>query len=305
MSVKGLVTSNLSNTEKILLTIILSIITIIGVIGNLLICVTFNCRKRIKHMHRSTRYLVVNLGFIDMLTSMNNILYILSLDQIDLSSNHLLCQWSGFANMGLVLVSIWLIVLISMNRAAIITNRSRYFAKRKTIGYIAVIWLVSLAIGLAPILGWSKYYYQEIRLLCTVVFLNPRSFSVVQFVTFELLPGVLIVYSTFVIVKLKRRNLRRIMELNVTNRSERLQQDAKQTAMLLVVILAFVLCFVPDFTLVRINIDNKIPAIIFALSTTLRLLNHAINPIIYGLMNKDFRASVRALTKTFVTSMTQ
>ena len=256
-------------------------------------------------MYRATRYLIVNLGFIDMLISMNNILYILSLDKIDLSSNHLLCQWSGFANIGLVLASIWFIVLISINRAAIVTNHSKCFAKRKTIGYIAVIWLVSLAIGAAPMLGWSKYYYQEIRLICTVVFLNPRSFSVVHFITFELLPGVLIVYCTFVILKLKKQNLGRVVELNVSNRRDRLQQDAKQTAMLLVVILAFVLCFLPDFTLVRLNLGNKIPAILFAFSTTFRLLNHAINPIIYGLMNKDFRASLSALTKTIITSMTQ
>lgn len=297
MPVRTVVSSSLSLSEKIVFTIILSIITVIGILGNLLICMIFPYRQRIKHMHISSRYLIINLGFVDMLISMNNILYILNLNGIDLTSNHRVCQWSGFANIGLVLVSIWLIVMISANRAAIITNRSHYFTKKKTIVYIAVDWVISLAIGVAPILGWSKYYYQEHRLICTVVFLNPRSFSITYFLIFELLPAILIVYCTIVILKLKRQNLRRVIALDVSNRSARLMQDARQTVMLLVVIFIFGLCFLPDFVMKRAKLGNNVPAVLFALSTTLRLLNHAINPIIYGFMNKDFKISLFQIAK--------
>ena len=289
--------SSLTLPERIAFTIILALITFIGIFGNLFICMIFPYKQKIKHVHKSTRYLIANLGFIDMLTSLNNILYILSLNGTDLTSKHGVCQWSGFANIGLVLVSIWFIVLISVNRAAIVTNRSSYFTKKRTIAYIVTVWGISVAIGVAPVCGWSRYYYQEHRLVCTVVFLNPRSFSVIYFITFELLPGILIIYSTSVILKLKRRNLRRILELDEMNRTVRLQQDARHTLMLLVVILTFILCFLPDFILKRANLGNNVPPVLFALATTLRLLNHAINPIIYGFMNKDFRTSILLVTK--------
>ena len=292
---------SLSIEERIIITIILSIVTLIGIIGNLLVCIIFKGRRRVRQIHASTRSLIISLGFVDMIISMNNIPYILSVNNIDLMSNNAMCQISGFANIGLVLISIWLIVIISINRAAIVTNSSNFFTINKTLAYICSVCVVSCVFGIAPILGWSKYIYQQSRLVCTVIFLNPVSFSVAYLILFELCPGVFIVYSTYIIIKLKRRNLRRILAFDVTNRGTRLQQDTRQTMMLLVVIFAFVVCFLPDFAIKRALRGNKVKPLILALSTVLRLLNHAINPIIYGLLNKDFRRSLFVIGKSIFT----
>lgn len=302
VSFLGAMTANeLSFAEKMIVTIVLCCITLVGIFGNLLICIIFSGRRRVKQMHLSTRYLIINLGCIDMIISMNNIIYLLNVNGIYVTSNSVVCQWSGLANIGLVLISIWLIVLISINRVCIVTNRARFFSKHKTLTYMAAVWLLSIVYGVAPILGWSKYHYQQSRLVCSIIFLESKSFSILYFILFEVLPGIVIMHCSVVIIKLKRRNLQRILSFDVSNRQRRIQQDTRQTMMLLVVIFAFVVCYVPNFVIKRALRRLLLPPIILALSTVFRLLNHSINPVIYGFLNRDFRKSFFAICKSIFT----
>ena len=203
------------------------------------------------------------------------------------------CQWNGFANIGLVLASIWLIVLISMNRAFIVTNHGNLFTKEKTIVYIAAVWLKSVCTGIAPVLGWSKFYNQESRLVCIVMYRKLKSFSIMYHMLFEVIPSFIIGINTFIVLKLKRRHLMLIKTINATSRDIRLQQDSNETLMLLGVIFAFILCFLPDFILERSRSKETPSVILELMSTIFRMLNHAVNPIIYGIFNRTLRQVLR------------
>ena len=281
-----------SIAEKIVTTFLLIIITLIGTFGNFLISYIFNRKGMVNHVHISTRYLIINLGIVDMIISISNVVYLLNLHGYNLTGNYILCQTSGFVNIGLVLSSIWIIVLIGLNRACIVTRKPYYFTKNRTLFYIFLAWLLPMLIGIAPIFGWSKYFNRKSQLVCTIVFLNSRSFSVFYLIAFELVPGVTLGVCTFIILKIKKKNLKRIVTFEISNKEERLKQDSRQTVMLLVVILAFVICFLPECLLKRVRRHYVPHTAIDALSSIFRLTNHAANPLIYGLLNTDFRRSL-------------
>ena len=289
-------TNGVSPIDKIIITLLLSTFTVIGTIGNLFICIFFKRRTIVRRqIYESTCYLIKILAFVDMLKSMDNVIYILNLNEANLNSNFALCQWSGFANIGIVGASVWLIAVISINRACVVTNHANIFTRKRTLMYIGGVLLSSLIAGIAPVLGWSEYHNQKSRLVCTITYREPKSYSTFHHIIFEVIPGFAIGISTFIILKVKRRHLRRVIAADTNNRDARLRQDSKQTVMLLVVIFAFILCFLPDFILERIRKGKPPSVTLDLLSTTFRSLNHAINPIIYGLFNRSFRNSL--LTK--------
>ncbi len=286
--------------EEIITSIILVIIMIIGVIGNFFIIIIFRSRDGVRQMFRSTRLLIINLAIVDMIISMNIIMQLLNLNHVNVTSINFFCQWSGFSNIGLVLASIWMITIISINRYSLIIKKGCSFGKIATWVWISIAWLFPIGVGLAPILGWTRYYNRPQQLVCTIEFLDVRSFSIFYFIAFEVGPLSILIFCTFNILRLIRKNRKRLQSIRFTASRSRQHADNRHTMMLVVVIVAFIICYSPIFIMKRVRrrvSEDKIPPMVDVVTTILRLLNHAINPVVYGIMNRQFRHALARKTK--------
>lgn len=85
-----------STTERIVATILLSVLTFIGVFGNAMICIFFRGRSTFRlQMFESRRFLIINLALADLIKSMDNVIYLLNLSGFNLTLNYPVCRVSG------------------------------------------------------------------------------------------------------------------------------------------------------------------------------------------------------------------
>eukprot|EP00794_Sanderia_malayensis_P012901 gene12901-14231_t len=293
---------------QVMFSVALAIIMVVGVVGNILIAVIFTWGQDMRQMQRSTRLLITHLAIADMILAFGILVHLLNLNKVNVNSIDAICQYSGFSCNGLVITSIWLITIIAINRYSLIVKRGFGFKDRSTFIWLAVAWVLPAGVGIGPVLGWSRYIARPRHLICQLQSLEPQSFAVVYLLAF-IAPVPFLTFCTISILNLLRKQNKVLhgMQTEEPGPSHRQNINSnRQTLMLLVVIVGFVICYLPINILKIIrNRTNmsKIPSYVDALLLLLCLSNHAINPIIYGIMNTKFRQTLIRMIST-ATSLT-
>eukprot|EP00794_Sanderia_malayensis_P012902 gene12902-14232_t len=289
---------------KVLFSVVLAIILVIGVVGNILIAVIFTWGQDMRQMHRSTRLLITHLAIADMILAFGILVHLLNLNKVNVNSIDAICQYSGFSCNGLVITSIWLITIIAINRYSLIVKRGFGFKDRSTFIWLAVAWVLPAGVGIGPVLGWSRYIARPRHLICQLQSLEPQSFAVVYLLAF-IAPVPFLTFCTISILNLLRKQNKVLhgMQAEEPRPSRRQNINSnRRTVMLLVVIAGFVICYLPIniLKIIRKKTMSKIPSYVDALSMLLCLSNHAINPIIYGIMNTKFRQALIRMMPTAI-----
>ena len=143
--------------ETVVKSIFLTIFIILAIGGNILVCVAIRLNKRLRTL---TNYYVFNLAIADLLFGLTGmpLLLVTSIAGKWILGDAL-CQLSGVLTTLFVLVSIWTLSLIGVNRYFAVGRPNSYkstYRKKRVLISIGCVWGMAFLVAIAPVLGWSR-----------------------------------------------------------------------------------------------------------------------------------------------------
>ncbi|XP_077164261.1 pinopsin-like isoform X2 [Paroedura picta] len=213
---------------------------------------------------------------------------------------HAACQWYGFANACLGIVSLVSLSILSYERYVMVLQRrakGNISSYQKSWLYIATSWLYSLMWTLPPLFGWSSYGLEGPGLICSVTWhlRTPSNISYVicLFVFCLLFPLLTMMYCYGRILL----DIRQVSRFHLT-------AVQKREHHILFMVVAMVTCYffswMPYGIVALIATFGKAGMITPAMSiipSILAKVSLCVNPILYVLLNKQFHECFITLVK--------
>ncbi len=319
-----------SNMDKLVITILLPIIFVVGVLGNCAVVLVF---YRVKEMRTVTNIYLIALSMADFTFLISAIpmfwvSYITSPVPEDIADVSIIyCKLSLYISDVSFIVSCLLILMVTVERYVAINwaLQSKHLSTRKrAIIHCWLVWILVILYKIPDLvfvtisrihldrnyIDVPTDYPLEISycMYCdaynvTDACINFRSSLTVDAILplLEILP-ITILYA-MVIIKLKRHTLPRRLT-NGQEHSNRIKSETKVTSLLLVRVIVFVICVTP-FQLLHIIPEGlrEILQIKFPhlrnIARLLLYINSAINPILYNLVCGNFRAAFKKVFTGF------
>uniref|UniRef100_A0A3Q2G2N1 Neuropeptide Y receptor type 1-like n=1 Tax=Cyprinodon variegatus TaxID=28743 RepID=A0A3Q2G2N1_CYPVA len=288
-----------------------SVTMVLGLVGNIgLICIITHRREKVN----VTSIFICNLSFSDILVCV----FCLPFTVIYTLMDHwvfgsLLCRLVPFIQCVSVTVSVLSLVFIALERHQLIINPSGWKPSIPQ-AYMAVIFIWVLAsFTSTPFLAFqllTKEPYTNVVLplhpqLSPHVYLNqwPSHEHRVAYTTWLLLfqycGPLLLVLLCYVRVFVRLRHRKDMLDRARTPENQRITNSRRINIMLVALITAFALCWLP-LTIFNVLADWNLEALpvchhnlLFSLCHLLAMSSTCINPIIYGFLNSNFRQEVR------------
>ena len=284
--------------QRMAMSTVVSLLALFGFIGNITVCITF-CRS--KHLQSSANIFIVNLAITDTLQCLNMIFMITAVNDVRWFTINGLCQMNAFGQVTFIGTSVLSLALISLNRYFLIVKNSsgNIFTRRNTVLFIFFDWLIPLVLAISPVLGWSKHIFRTGYLSCLLDFSASLSYLIAFFGSFLFLPTAVMCFCSWKILVTLRRTRQRIKE--VASISRNINKDERRVSlMLFVVIIAFFIFYMPISIINFIEVFSggkyKIDPSIEVVTLIMSQVNHVNNPVIYGLLNRNYR---RAFLEVF------
>ena len=175
---------------------------------------------------------------------------------------------------------------------------------------------------IGPLCGWSEYIYVENEYLCTANWGKDISYTLFLTIFYFFGPSTVMTYSYIRIFIVARRHARQIEALNASiaqnNRQlgssenvrtkrvsfligesakRQFKKDAKSAFVLLIVIIVFVTCWLPHaVTMYAVAFGyNGFSDTFYVITTWLAMTNSMLNPILYGILNRQYRTAFKRL----------
>ncbi|XP_041369302.1 dopamine receptor 1-like [Gigantopelta aegis] len=292
--------------EKVAIGTFLSIIIVLAIGGNLLVCAAVFTDRRLK---RNTNFFIVSLAIADLLVAafvmtfalVNDILgkWVLGAEfcKIWISSD-IMCSTASILNL----------CVISLDRYIHIKDPLRYdnwMTRKKTVLFIAIVWILSALISFVPIHnGWHENSDGDTIASDECIFeLNPIYAVVSSTISFYI--PCIVMLSIYCKLYLYAR--RHVEVIKRTHTADRFQSDGtkvsyrvsdhKAAVTLGIIMGVFLLCWVPFFIINPIAAFclTCIPPVVFKILTWLGYVNSCLNPIIYSIFNTEFRDAFRRI----------
>lgn len=258
------------------------LIILLAIFGNVLVILAFKRFRRLRHV---TNYFVVSLAVTDILVALVSmpvwVVHMTAGPSLFYSKPLLQRLWTA-TDIMVSVASIWHLTFVSIDRYLCITGPLHYHARmttKRAIIIIVTIWCYSIVVAsLAPTFwNWDPY-------TLVIVVLNYA------------VPVIIILFAYVNIFRTARHQSKQI-ELTINGKSKRfsLSAELKAAKTLGVVIGAFIVCWSPFFGL---NLNYYIchcplPPLVVSVAKWMHYGNSMLNPLIYGLMNKDFKYAFR------------
>lgn len=284
-------------SEKIIISLILTVLIAGGITGNIIVCIVFAQNKNIQ---TPTNYLIVSLAVADVMQSATMIFMIKSLLSGGWELGSGVCQLTGFMNISFIITSLISLAMISLQRyfAVVRTTKRTVFSRRSTCCLIAFSWLFPAALAISPVLGWSAYEYRPGKLMCTLQFSYNISFTLTVCFSGLLVPFATICFSTYKILKTVRESGNRVSSSELAVQQRR-KNESRVSIMLVSVVVSFLIFYLPAAIINCVQLgygDNyNIPFRADVWTVIIAMFNHANNPVIYGLLNPNFRKAFKTI----------
>ncbi|XP_037732338.1 uncharacterized protein LOC119563150 isoform X2 [Drosophila subpulchrella] len=300
------------------------LVAIVSIIGNVLVIIVF---RRERKLRRRTNYYIVSLAMADLLVGCLGIPFAI-LASIGLPRNLHACLFTVSLLVVLCTISIFCLVAVSVDRYWAILYPmaySRNVRTRTAIFIISMCWVAGTIVGFLPLFGWynTEFKYDE---ECLFVEVMDYNYLVFLYFATIITPALLMLgfYTHIyrVIIKqvrqivtmnpasdLSRRSSAAVVQVTTPGRAGHTgtmlrvlgaarKRDVKATQNLSIIVLFFMICWIPLYT---INcIKAFCPTCYVAPRLTLFCiilshLNSAVNPVLYAYHLKDFRAALKNL----------
>ena len=314
-----------SYLDRLLVTVAMPIIFIIGVIGNASVIVVF---LRIKGMRTVTNHYLINLAIADMLFFLAAvpqfwILYATSPVFADYKSiSRPYCKLTMFATDVGIIVSGLTVIVVTLERYVAICwpHKFKQLSTRpRAILVCGLIWLFTCLYKIPTIIFADLYevnlvwpessnetdfdQYPRTKVECS--YCLPRahkpcgrfrfSLTVDQFLLLMVIPVTMVLY-TLIVLQLQRLSKSSSLRGSAGSSSTRMKKQVVR--MLIVTITVYIICITPFRLLNLFDIfqHSLPPDITWVLVNTARIMmytNSAVNPIIYNIMSDRYRHAFR------------
>uniref|UniRef100_A0A3Q2QPT6 Histamine H2 receptor n=1 Tax=Fundulus heteroclitus TaxID=8078 RepID=A0A3Q2QPT6_FUNHE len=284
--------------SKVMLGVILSLLILLTVGGNVLVCLAVCASRRLRCL---TNCFIVSLAVTDLLLGLLVLPFSALLQLSDeWPLGPVFCNFYISMDVMLCTASILTLLAISVDRYMAVTMPLRYTSLvlpwRVAVALVSV-WTVSVAVSFLPIqMGWNTVngtvqnhgpWASERR--CRFELNRPYVLTD-SLLTFYL-PLLAMCWTYLQILRIARAQAKRIIST----------RDHKATLTLAAVIGAFVVCWLPYFILFTVLglKEHPDPGIVpeFPIVLWLGYANSALNPVIYGALNRDFRSAYAHLLR--------
>uniref|UniRef100_A0A8B9T5E3 Histamine receptor H2 n=1 Tax=Anas platyrhynchos TaxID=8839 RepID=A0A8B9T5E3_ANAPL len=269
----------------------LTILIVFTLCGNIVVCLAVTLDRRLRSL---TNCIIVSLAITDLLLLTHEWPFGSTLCNIYSSLDVMLCT-----------ASILNLLMISLDRYFAVTTPLRYrqvvTPSRVAVGLV-IIWAVSLMVSFLPIhLGWNTN---------GTAVLTPSTGWWTALLTFYI-PLVIMCVTYYRIFKIAREQAKRINHTWYCSSNSPMPpmvKEHKATVTLAVVLGAFVVCWFPYFTVFTYRGvwgNSGVKGAPMSIVLWLGYANSALNPILYGTLNRDFRVAYQLATVLGIQTTTQ
>ena len=297
---------NRSKTTVVFESGLILLIIVIAFLGNfLIICVVYkNSRLR-----TVTNMFLVGLSIADILTSSLVMPFTAS---IFIHGKWVFgegtCVFQGVFSLCLVWISLHMVTLMAINRYFCVRRPRLYrkwFTKKTTYAMIATISTLPFVLTISPYLsGLVTYIFRPGKAACFMTFDSDRKLGKIAYTFFLLiiytvLPMVLIgvcYYKVFRTVKQHAIATKNTLRLRARQPGDLSSEEMRMTKLLLVLVVAFIICWVPVITVDFLNAimgTGSLPRAAYATYILFAFGSSCINPIVCLTLNGNIRREAR------------
>ena len=319
---------NRSTAVQIVESFFLLLINFTSFSGNLLLGISViknpNLRRTVPNMY------IITLAVSDFLMSLLGIPFSLaSLMTGKWPFNNFICQLQGFWILLMCAVSLQTLAVTAVNRYFLVVRSrvlyQKIFNMKTTKITIAILWVMALFAPLPYVVAGHEFFFHTGKVFCAhnaeSLYEGYGAYLVLVYVAIPLI--IIITCYTRVFIAVRKHNLnfrfriRQRSTNNTTRNNNSLDssgilsvEEVNVTYILLVVVISFLTCWTPVLIIDMIDFINgdwKLKRQVYVSYTCFGFASTALNPIIYGIMNRSIRAEyLRILTPVrFWSSLSQ
>ena len=282
----------------------------IGLPGNLLVIITIVVERRFHHM----RYiLLASLAVSDVLfLILVNSFRVASFAQERWLFSETMCHLNAFIARYCYLNTVLHLLAVSYERyCAIVKSPLTYTGTitKSSVVLIVLIWVIPISLSIGPFLGFAgKYDYNPELFFCeqgwTVKSGSSGRNTLISSIASFLVPFLVMVFLNWSVYKTAKSQIEaEQVEVGSIAGSDNQQQemlrrmkDRKAAVDITIIIVAFLLCFLPGYIVgfFRQFVKSiKIPAEVILVTSSFFIVSSLCNPIIYSIRKREFRTGVR------------
>ena len=310
-------TSTTPRAEEVLYAIYLLILLFLSAIGNVLVCLAI---ARFRHLRTPTNSFIFSLAVTDFLTPFGRLLYIaVAFLQSEWVFGCFWCKLSSVLGVLLCASSIMHLCAISVERFIVIKwplEHQNWITTHRVAFVIGNIWVSALLLSLFPYFGFVDLTFSFELLDCEISWQKNPKMALVLALFFFLFPFLIMSVTYYYIFKEVHRQSRRISGVGIQGPpvgpvrrksfgvkiriSRIIRQELKAVKIIVVVIGAFFLLWLPFFTVtaIRAYMPSKVSGAVQRLVFALAYSNSSCNWIIYSVMNKQLREAFKIMITT-------
>ncbi|KAJ7371788.1 melatonin receptor [Desmophyllum pertusum] len=290
--------------------------------GNLLLGIAViknpNLRRTVPNMY------IISLAVSDFLMSLLGIPFsVASLIVGEWPLNNFVCQLQGFWILLMCAVSLQTLAVTAVNRYfRVVRSRALYqklFNVKTTKITIAIVWIMAFFAPLPYVASGHEFFFHTGKVFCThdieSLYKGYGAYLVLVYVAIPLI--IIITCYIRVFIAVRKHSLKFRRSLSGPRRSQRNRptesslsvDEVNITYILLVVVIGFLTCWTPVMVIDMIdfiNADWKLKRQVYVSYTCFGFASTSLNPVIYGIMNRSFRAEyltiLTALKRCFLRS---
>ncbi|XP_022787368.1 alpha-2A adrenergic receptor-like [Stylophora pistillata] len=274
-------------------------------LGNVLLTLAVLKTSTIRSRHN---YYLMSLAATDVLNSAAIMPYTLTvLIRGKWPFGNFICQLQGSLTSICATVSLLTMALISFNRYVKIVRSvqlyQKIFTRRNILISIAMAWGITTFLVLVPFLFYKTMFrFHPGKCLCWLQLSlkdGPTLYGLVIYSSTVCLIFSSISFSYYKVFRKIRAHYAQVANSAIhSENSTAFAEEVKITAMLFVTILAFFICWVPSFVIdfyEAIAGYYILPRQLYFFNVFTYTSSSAINPLIYGVMNRDFRGAYKRI----------
>lgn len=253
-----------------------------------------------------TNKVIANLCFVDMAETLLIMpLWITSLVKGHWIFGNAICSISGYLFFVMANATLYSLLLIALSRYFKVVkpqlyNSILYAKKNRPRILVALCWIVPLAICSPPLYGWGRYRYYPQSTLCTFEWsFDGLNVSYMIFLVATQPSPFIICWCYFKIYNTVRRN-----RIQICTRANRAAcQNAHNAENMCIhttvgIACVVILCWFPKALLViLLSAGRQGLDLPFTISSYLVFLTCVLNPVVYGILNPQFKPAFKALFK--------
>ena len=277
------------------------LINFVSFTGNLLLGIAViknpNLRRTVPNMY------IITLAVSDFLMSLLGIPFsVASLIVGEWPFNNFVCQLQGFWILLMCAVSLQTLAVTAVNRYfRVVRSRTLYqkfFNMKTTKITIVFLWIMAFFAPLPYVAAGHEFFFHTGKVFCAhdaeSLSHGYGAYLVLVYVAIPLI--IIITCYTRVFIAVRKHNLKFQLRRNQHDRptdSKLSVDEVNVTYVLLVVVIGFLTCWTPVMVIDMIdfiNADWKLKRQVYVSYTCFGFASTSLNPVIYGIMNRSFRA---------------